>query len=150
MTDKTKEAPKGAQKPHSDDPLKRQMEGDYAEAFRFENPGDMLVGKVVGFSKGFSEYGPHPVVTIKSEDDGEQYSVHCMQTVLRNQMSEADPKPGDRIAVKYLGDSEAKSGKRAGKAYKDFKVRVHAPNRSFADVLGDIAAREDDDDMPFT
>lgn len=152
MTEQAKgaEQEKGARRSKGarQDPLRAAMEGDFPEAFMFEAEGTMIIGKVIGFGKGFSEYGPHLVVTLQSEDDGETYSVHCMQTALRRGVLEADPKPGDRLAIKYVGEEVAKSGKRAGKTYKNFRVRVDSPTRSAADIMRGIET-DDDDDMPF-
>jgi hypothetical protein len=139
------------------DALMREMEGDHPEAFRFTE-GDMIVGKVVRFGTGYSEYGPHPIVIIADESDGEHRAVHCMQTVLRNQMTEADPVIGDRVAVKCLGTAKNKAGNRK---YTDFRVRVDMgasegrEARSFSDVASRIEDRMPDhdvtgeDDLPF-
>lgn len=124
------------------DQLLDSMEGKFPPAFRFETEGAMLVGNVVGFSRAYSKHGPHPVVTIKSEDDGEVYSVHCFHTALASQMQEQDPKPGDRVAVRYEGMKTAKDGETE---YKNYRVRVDAPSRSFSDVM----THDEDDGMPF-
>lgn len=131
------------------DSLRDAIEGDYPDAFRFDEPGTTLIGKITGFSKGWSKFGPHPVVQVQNEEDGEIVSVHCLHTALRSQMQNADPKPGDRIAIKYVGEAVTKSGKRQGASYKDFRVRVDSPTRTFRDVLADVEHDADDADMPF-
>lgn len=133
-----KAAPRAASESAEKDALLEQMEGDFAPAFYFEEPGQMIVGKVMDMGTGFSKFGAHPVVTIKSEADGELYSVHCLQTALRSQMLQANPNRGDRIAVKYKGEKESAQGN----TYKDFKVGVDAPKRSFADIMKNINADE--------
>ena len=139
-----------ARKGEGRDTLAEALEGEYPDAFIFEKPGQTLVGKVKGFSKGFSKFGAHLVVTVQREDDGEIVSVHALHTSLRNQIAEADPKPGDRIGVKYVGERTSEKGKRKGTTYKEFRVRVDSPNRSAQDVLRSIGlAEEDEDDMPF-
>jgi hypothetical protein len=153
---KSKVTAKTTAEPNERDPLREAMESDHPEAFRFKD-GDMIVGKVVRFGQGYSQYGPHAVVIVADETDGELRAVHCLQTVLRNQMVEADPRPGDRIAVKCLGKASNKSGTRR---YENFRVRVEtAEPRSFGDVVRGMApasaesaeAEDDDngDDMPF-
>ena len=133
------------------DTLADALEGNYPDAFMFEEEGARIIGKVRGFTKGFSKYGPHLVVTIQNEENGETISVHCLHTSLRNQMLEADPKPGDRIGIIYVGDRVAETGKRKGTAYKEFRVRVDSPNRSAQEVARSIGLETDDaeGDSPF-
>lgn len=127
--------------PKQNDSLRDQMAGKFPPAFRFEDEGSMIVGKVVGFSRAYSKHGPYPVVTVRDEEDNEVKSVHCFHTALASQFREQDPKPGDRIAVRYDGLKTAKDGETE---YHNYKVRVDAPSRSFADVM-----TEEDDDLPF-
>lgn len=136
------------------DPLLDSLEGGDAPAFRFmdEGKGATLVGRVVKFFRGGSKYGPYPGVVVKSEKDGEAYSVHCFPTVLRNQMVEADPEPGDRIAIRYLGMTSPKGG---GDDYHNFTVRTDGSNKSFAEYAGDVVwapqrdDEDEDEDIPF-
>lgn len=126
------------------DRLMDKLEGNFPPAFMFEEEGTMIVGKVLGFDRAYSKYGPHPVVVVQNEEDGEAVSVHCLHTALKEQMREQSPAVGDRVGIKYTGDKVSKS---SGETYKNFLVRVDSPTKTFADVMSTIP--EEDEDMPF-
>jgi hypothetical protein len=70
-----------------------------------------------------SEYGPEecPYVELEAAD-GTIWSVRGYATVLRNQITKANPQVGDLMAVRYFGVKTGK-GKNA-REYKNYKVVV--------------------------
>lgn len=68
-----------------------------------------------------SDYGPEECPLIELEAaDGTVWSIRGYSTVLRNQITKANPAVGDTLAVKYFGVKPNK----AGTEYKNFKVAV--------------------------
>jgi hypothetical protein len=64
-----------------------------------------------------------PTVTIQTRD-GDKFRVIGYGAVLKRELKDADPRVGDRIAVKYFGEKPIKKGRFAGKPYKHFGVVV--------------------------
>lgn len=64
--------------------------------------GEMLVGTFEKMDEGESDYGTHRIAHLRDED-GELWAVWLFHTVLQNQWGEADPTPGDRVGILYLG-----------------------------------------------
>ena len=62
-------------------------------------------------------------MTIKDKD-GASHRIIGFATVLRREIREADPKPGDTLAVKFFGEKTLTKGAYAGRPYKHFKVAV--------------------------
>jgi hypothetical protein len=104
------------------DPNARDLRGEL-EDFTGEYPrswiakvGDVVVGRVERYSEGSTPYGRCPIVVVADEITGELMSIWLMHTVLRNEFSEQKPKPGERVGIKRLPDSE--------RGYKKFALRV--------------------------
>lgn len=82
---------------------------------------DGIQGRVVHVGEISSDYGPEAVPLIELEAaDGTVWSIRGYSTVLRNQISKADPKVGDFMAARWFG---AKMGK-SGREYQNYKVAV--------------------------
>jgi hypothetical protein len=64
-----------------------------------------------------------PVVTIKTRD-GRRLRIAGFGMLLKREILNANPKPGDLFACKYLGIKKIEKGKFAGKPYMHFVVRV--------------------------
>jgi hypothetical protein len=64
-----------------------------------------------------------PVVTIETSD-GTKWRVIGYSSVLKREIQDADPKVGDRMAVKFFGEKTLKTGKFAGRPYKHFGVAI--------------------------
>jgi len=80
-----------------------------------------IQGRVKYVGEVASDYGPETCPLIELEaGDGTVWSIRGYSTVLRNQITKADPKVGDIMAVRYFG---MKSGK-GGRDYKNYKVAV--------------------------
>lgn len=80
-----------------------------------------IQGRVKFVGEVSSDYGPEmcPIIELEAAD-GTIWSVRGYSTVLRNQISKADPKVGDIMAVRYFG---MKTGKNS-REYKNYKVAV--------------------------
>ncbi len=80
-----------------------------------------IQGKVTYRGEIPSDYGPEniPIIEIESAD-GTKWSIRGYSTVLRNQITKADPQVGDLMAVRFFGTKASK----AGRDYKNFKVAV--------------------------
>jgi hypothetical protein len=80
-----------------------------------------IQGRVKFVGEVSSDYGPETCPLIELEAaDGTIWSIRGYSTVLRNQITKADPKVGDFMAVRYFG---MKVGK-GGREYKNYKVAV--------------------------
>lgn len=80
-----------------------------------------IQGRVKYVGEVASDFGPETAPLIELEAaDGTVWSIRGYATVLRNQITKADPKVGDIMAVRYFG---MKAGK-GGRDYKNFKVAV--------------------------
>lgn len=80
-----------------------------------------IQGRVKFVGEVSSDYGPETCPLIELDDgNGTVWSIRGYSTVLRNQITKADPRVGDIMAVRYFG---VKTGK-GGKDYKNFKVAV--------------------------
>ena len=75
-----------------------------AEAWRPE-AGDKIVGTVVDVDSRDGEFGLYPIVTVQT-DTGDERAVHAFHTVLKREFAKRQPRPGERIGIKYLGKHE--------------------------------------------
>jgi hypothetical protein len=80
-----------------------------------------IQGRVKFVGEVASDYGPEmcPIIELEAAD-GVVWSIRGYSTVLRNQITKADPKVGDIMAVRYFG---VKTGKNS-REYKNYKVAV--------------------------
>lgn len=90
----------------------------YPDAWRPE-PGEILVGVVVEYDQGHTAYGPVRTVIIAGED-GRRVSLWLSSTVLLQLFQRHQPKPGERIGLKYLG-------KDPDKGYHRYRLLVDRP-----------------------
>jgi len=106
--------------------LSERLEQDLAPAWRpdQEDP-DILIGEVLSIELGTSEYGPYPLLVVRSED-GTEKAVHAFHTVLRNELVKHRPKVGERIGIKYLGEQKTAEGSKFS-SYIGYRVRVDRP-----------------------
>ena len=93
--------------------------GDFAPSWRWDQPGDGVEGIVVTVSSRVHDNHPegYPIVTIR-QANGEDIAIHCMATVLKNEVTERRPRPGDEFAVVF--DGQKNSGQ--GRKYNAFRV----------------------------
>jgi hypothetical protein len=113
--------------------------------------GEHFVGTYVRLDKGETAgYGP-AWIAVLADDNGEEHGLWLLHTALLNKMKRLAPKPGERLAVKYLGQRDSGSGRR----YHDWRVLSGAEQRTafdWGDVEGDSADSASDqfnDPAPF-
>jgi hypothetical protein len=98
---------------------------DDAEGWVPAERGEGIQGVVLKVGETRSDYSDEmaPTVTIEQKD-GTKVRVIGYGAVLRREILDANPNPGDIFAVKYFGEKPIKNGKFAGKMYKHFGVAV--------------------------
>jgi hypothetical protein len=111
------------------DDLLDEVEEDDSEGWVPSEKGEGIAGTVVKVGETRSDFARDgedpmcPTVTIQTAD-GTKWRVIGYGAVLKRELQDADPKVGDRMAVKYFGEKIIKKGKFAGKPYKHFGVAV--------------------------
>jgi hypothetical protein len=98
---------------------------DDSEGWVPEKPGDGIQGVVIKVGETKSDFSDElaPTVTIETKD-GSKFRIIGYGSVLRREIQDADPHPGDLFACKYFGEKKIKNGKWAGKNYKHFGIAV--------------------------
>lgn len=92
------------------DELERERrEKEWAETWTPDQPGDMLIGTLVGYDTAATDFGEYRVAHIRDEE-GVLRGLWLMHSVLQDEWAEADPGHGERVGVQYLG-------KRSGSDY---------------------------------
>jgi hypothetical protein len=74
-------------------------------------PGDKLIGVVIGLEKRTTEYGEYPIVTVRT-DEGKDYAFHAFHTVAKGELEKLQPMVGDRIGIAYHGPHPTKGYER--------------------------------------
>ncbi len=111
------------------DDLLDSVEEDDSEGWVPTEKGEGIAGVVVKVGETRSDFANDgenpmvPTVTIQTRD-GSKFRVIGYGSVLKRELTDADPRVGDRIAVKYFGEKPIKKGRFAGKPYKHFGVVV--------------------------
>lgn len=113
-----------------DDLLDEVVEDD-SEGWVPSEAGEGISGVVLKVGETRSDFSDEmaPTVTIETKD-GTKLRVIGYGAVLRRELLDADPQPGDRIAVKYFGEKKIRKGKYAGKPYKHFGVAIRRAQRT--------------------
>ena len=90
-----------------------------------DKPGEGIQGVVIKVGETRSDFSDEmaPTVTIETAE-GEKYRIIGYGAVLRREILDANPQPGDIFASKYFGEKPLKRGKFAGKNYKHFDIAV--------------------------
>lgn len=115
--------------PDDFDDLLDEVEEDDSEGWVPTEKGEGISGVVVKVGETRSDFASDgqdpmcPTVTIQTSD-GTKYRVIGYGAVLKRELQDADPKVGDRMAVKYFGEKPIKKGRFAGKPYKHFGVAI--------------------------
>lgn len=121
----------------------------------------MLVGEIVRYETGMTEYGEAPIVVVANEDNGELLSVWLLHQVLLSEFQKLKPKPGERVGIKRLADDPERR-------YRRYAVRVDREDAGVPDLdrysAGDVAPdhveetvqrsrraalQDEEDDLPF-
>jgi hypothetical protein len=115
----------------------------YPEAWRPE-PGEILVGFVVGYDEGPTSYGPVRTVIIAREEDGQKVTVWLSSTVLLDLFQKQKPRPGERVGVRYLGRDKAKG-------YHKYHLVIDRPEPVELTPLGgeEVEDVTEDEVLPF-
>lgn len=109
-------------------------EDDDSEPWMPENAGDGVQGTVLSRSVTRSDYTPEPIpVLVVEQANGSKLRVTGYQSVLRKEIEDADPQPGDLFAAKYFGQ---KTNKKGTGSYHHFKVAVRRGNGKPAAAAG--------------
>jgi len=119
---------------------------EFAQAWRWENPGDGVEGTVVSVSSRVHDNHPegYPIVVLRLAD-GSDAAVHGMTTVLKNEINERNLRAGDMFAAIY--DGKKSSG--AGRSYHAFRVASKPGNGVVPPNLSVAEAASEQADPPF-
>ncbi len=118
---------------------------DAPDARRWEyEEGDLLVGSIVAIGEYSGEYGTSQTVTVDPDKPSteagkalkEQVVVYASPTVLARKLKDAGLRVGDKVAIKYHGETSAKDGRNT---YKNFGVAVDRAQGLAAQAASDGA-----------
>ncbi|WP_103019413.1 hypothetical protein [Salinibacter altiplanensis] len=114
-----------------------RREKEWAETWKPQAAGDMLIGTLQGYDEAETDFGSYTVAHIRDEE-GVLRGLWLMHSVLQDEWSEADPGRGERVGVQYLG-------KRSGENYDYhmWTVKVDRP-----EAAGNESGAERDSDRP--
>lgn len=127
MFDADPSASEGAAEDDFDDLLDDVVEDD-SEGWVPSEKGDGISGTVVKVGTTNSDFAKEgedprcPTVTIQNSEG--KFRVIGYGAVLRRELLDANPRVGDKIAVKYFGEKPIKKGRFAGKPYRHFGVAM--------------------------
>lgn len=128
------------------DDLLDQVVEDDAEGWVPSEPGEGIAGIVVKVGETRSDFAAAgedpmvPTVTIETKD-GDKFRVIGYGAVLRRELMDANPRVGDKIAVKYFGEKPIKKGRFAGKLYRHFGVAIRRSQDTSGQSLGEVMAK---------
>ncbi|MCS4198177.1 hypothetical protein [Salinibacter ruber] len=88
---------------------RERREKEWAETWKPQAPGDMLIGTLEGYDEATTDFGTYRVAHIRDED-GVLRALWLMHSVLQDEWDEAAPEIGERVGVQY-------HGKRSGENY---------------------------------
>lgn len=121
-------------------------------------PGDSIIGKVVGIDQGWSDEGNdyYPILTIQPAK-GDAVSVHCFHQILKAKVLGSRPQVGAEIGIKFEGKVDTKDGRRQVAVYAvridggtaDPYAGMVAPERTSTPSTPDNVPGPDTDDIPF-
>lgn len=105
--------------------LLESIDEDDSEGWVPEEVGEGVQGVVLKVGETRSDFSDQaaPTVTIETAE-GAKLRVIGYGTVLRREILDADPHPGDLFACRYFGEKPIKKGPFAGKTFKHYKVAV--------------------------
>src|SRR5262249_32264362 len=112
-----------------DDMLDSVVEDD-SEGWVPKEKGEYVMGVVLktgeiksDFSDDGDPNGLCPTVTVTTKT-GDKFRVIGYAAVLKRELREKQPMPGDGIIIKYFGEGTLKTGKFAGRKFRNFGVVV--------------------------
>jgi hypothetical protein len=72
-------------------------------------PGETLVGRIVGYISRVTKRGPARLAVVEREDGSGRIQVWITAIVLKSAFEEQKPRAGDRVGIRYNGRHETKS-----------------------------------------
>jgi hypothetical protein len=75
-------------------------------------PGEILVGRVVGYDTITGQYSPCRAAIVEREDGSGRVTVWLSALVLQDLFAKQQPEVGEQIGLRYLGKHPAKGYKR--------------------------------------
>ena len=88
--------------------LKDNYQSDeYADTWKPDGEGEMLVGTFEKMAEGTTSYGTYPIAHIR-EEGGQLRAVWFFHAVLRDQWDAAGPEPGDEVGIIYKGQRDGR------------------------------------------
>lgn len=113
--------------------------GEDREAYQ-QNP---IIGTAVDHFTRETDFGVYDVLVLNVEGYGD-VAVHCMHTVLKNEMDNARPAYGEKVGIKLTGEGEGARGK-----YPIYKVVVEREqSREFNWAGGPQQPRQQEQPIP--
>lgn len=122
------DAPGASEDPDDFDDLLDQVEEDDSEGWVPSDKGEGISGIVVKVGTTKSDFAKEgedprcPSVTIQNADG--KFRIIGYGSVLRRELLDANPRVGDRLAVKFFGEKPVRKGKYAGKPYRHYGVAL--------------------------
>ena len=106
-------------------------------AYKPERAGESVEGEIVSLDVTSSEFTDEaiPVIVLK-QDDAVYRSVRGYHSVLRARLTEAVPRVGDRLAIKYEGRKQNRKGTGS---YHNYTVRLARGSSAPTDAGADVA-----------
>jgi hypothetical protein len=68
--------------------------------------GDTLVGELVRYDRGTTPFGSKVIAVIADEESGELRGFWLLHEVARQEFQDQKPRPGERVGIKRLPDTE--------------------------------------------
>ena len=85
-----------------DELRQERREKEWAETWKPDGPGDILIGTLEGYDEATTDFGTYTVAHVRDEE-GVLRGLWHMHSVLKDEWDEADPGRGERVSVQYLG-----------------------------------------------
>lgn len=79
-----------------------RREKEWAETWKPDGPGDMLIGTLEGYDEATTDFGTYTVAHIRNEE-GVLKGLWLMHSVLQDEWEEAAPEVGERVGAMYHG-----------------------------------------------
>ncbi|MFQ5845357.1 MAG: hypothetical protein ACE5JG_10270 [Planctomycetota bacterium] len=118
-------------------------------------PGSILVGTVRRYDRAESAYGPRWICIVEEQETGEPVGVWISHKVLDSEFKAKRPRPGERIGIRRLDDSE-KGYARYVLLVEGRSLEREVPDFEELSEPGDVppeelaaAALQAEDDLPF-
>src|SRR5262252_6416060 len=96
-------------------------DGSLPERWNAEDlPGTTLVGTLLRFEMIVTDFGEAQVAVIEDADDDHVWGVALFRSVLKKKFDQLAPRPGDMLALKYVGLAEPRT--KGANAYHNYAM----------------------------